>query len=99
MATAFPRRDARFALNVSSGWDDGDGAGPIAWARRTHALLTGADRSAYVNFVGNDGPVLDDIYGTQKAALLREVKHRHDPDGVFTAGVPIDRTLTDEERP
>jgi len=102
MATAFPRRDARFALNVSGGWEDGDGAASIAWARRTHTLLTGTDRSAYVNFVGSDGPALADIYGERTAGLLREVKHRYDPDGVFTAGVPIDRPrlhgpLIDEE--
>jgi FAD/FMN-containing dehydrogenase len=89
MATAFPRRHARFAVNVSSGWE-GDVASTADWARRTHALITrGGERSAYVNFVGAEGPALEDIYGAEKTAQLREVKRHYDPDGVFNAGVPI----------
>jgi FAD/FMN-containing dehydrogenase len=88
-ATAFPLRDARFALNVTGGWLDGPGDNRVDWVRGTHALLTNGSRSAYVNFVGADGPSIEDIYGTAKANRLRAVKRRYDPDQVFNTALPI----------
>lgn len=88
-ATAFPRRDARFALNVTGGWQGGAGDDRVDWARSTHALLTRGGRSAYVNFVGADGPSIEDIYGAAKANRLRAVKRRYDPDQVFNTALPI----------
>jgi FAD/FMN-containing dehydrogenase len=85
--TAFPRRDACLSVNVSSAWS-GDDVGGAEWVRHTHDSVVRA-RSAYVNFVGAGGPSLDDVYGAGKGARLREIKHRYDPDGVFTGQVPV----------
>jgi FAD/FMN-containing dehydrogenase len=88
-ATAFPRRDARFALNVTGGWQSDSGDDRVNWARSTHAQLTKGGRSAYINFVGADGPSIEDIYGVEKADRLRAVKQRYDPDQVFNTALPI----------
>ena len=89
-ATAFPRRSARWAVNVQSRYQDAaDAADQAAWARAAHAGLTRDDHSAYVNFVTPGQVSLEDVYGQQKLVRLWDVKRRYDPDDVFATGVHI----------
>lgn len=90
-ATAFPRRDAVAALNVSGSWTEAHRAEPLlSWVRETHRDLTiGGSKGAYVNFAGQDAPSLVDIYGPDKLDRLQAVKSVYDPDDVFVPSAHV----------
>jgi FAD/FMN-containing dehydrogenase len=84
-ATAFPRRDVRFVVNVHTRWRDPmQDTACIAWARNLfQALAPHAMGSVYVNFMPEDET--DRIRGAfgSNYARLAEVKRRYDPHNLF----------------
>ena len=90
--TAYPKRSARFAYNVTAGWEsDLLDQEHIGWCRSTHQSLNRlATEGAYINFLGADEVVdLSSIFGAAKYARLREVKAQYDPGQIFQPMVPI----------
>jgi len=84
-ATAFPQRQAHFAMNVHTRWDDpAKDAACTAWARelfdRTAPFSAG---SVYVNFIPDDEPDrLVAAYG-DNLARLRRAKDAYDRGNLF----------------
>jgi FAD/FMN-containing dehydrogenase len=89
--TAYPKRSAGIAFNVTAGWQDpADTPAHVGWARQTHAAL---DRlgpaGAYINFLGSDKPDLAAVFGSAKLDRLRAVKRIYDPADLFQPMVHI----------
>lgn len=86
-ASAFPGRDAAFALNINGvAPSPADDAAVTAWTRAvfaaTEPFSTGG---VYVNFVGDEGEArARAAYGTSYARLA-EIKARWDPENVLQA--------------
>lgn len=84
-ATAYGPRDAKFALNVHSRWDDETKDEKcIAWAREFFkASAPYASKGAYVNFMTEDeGDRVEDAYASNYDRL-RQMKRLYDPDNFF----------------
>ena len=83
--TAFAHRDAPFVFNVLAAWPDpADDDANVAWARDTFRRLEPARQgSAYINFLGDDGPERIQAAYAQNHGRLVELKRRYDPDNVF----------------
>jgi FAD/FMN-containing dehydrogenase len=84
-ATAYPHRDAPYALHIFPGWSDpSDDSAMIQWARTFHvAMATHATGGVYVNLLERDeADRVPAAYG-QNYARLAVVKRRWDPDNVF----------------
>ena len=84
-ATAYYNRDAKFALNVHSRWDDADDDAPcITWAWDFFkASAPFASKGVYVNFMtAEEGNRVAAAYGPNYSRLV-ELKRRYDPDNVF----------------
>lgn len=84
-ATAFPHRDAKFAMNVHTRWRaPADEQAAIAWARRLFAATAPhATGGVYVNFMPEDE--IDRVaqaYGGNYARLAA-LKAKYDPDNLF----------------
>jgi len=79
-------RDASVVVNVEAAWDDPTAtAANVEWVRETCRELRG-DASlpgTLPNFAGGAAPDADDVYA-ERAARLRAIRTRYDPDGVFT---------------
>ena len=90
-ATAYPRRSARIAFNVTAGWPDSDQDDEyIGWARQVHATLSKVGPAgAYINFLGADAPDLAAVFGAEKLERLRSVKREYDPDDLYRPAVHI----------
>ncbi|MEF2975919.1 FAD-binding oxidoreductase [Subtercola sp. YIM 133946] len=103
--TAYPRRDAALAFNVTGGWRSAPSdQAHVDWCRRTHAALARfAPAGAYLNFVGAAAaPDLADVFGAEKLARLRRIKGRYDPADVFRSMAhitPADDTVTTTRPP
>ncbi|HEX9171069.1 MAG TPA: FAD-binding oxidoreductase [Telluria sp.] len=84
-ATAYPSRDALFAMNVHTRWDaPADDARCVAWARAFYqATAPYAAGSVYINFLTEDeGARIKDAYGKNYERLVA-IKTRYDPDNLF----------------
>ncbi|HEY3419633.1 MAG TPA: FAD-binding oxidoreductase [Methanomassiliicoccales archaeon] len=85
-ATAFSNRDAAFALNIVSGWQEaGDDDMNIRWSRdffnEMQKFSTGA---AYLNFLGEEGQErVMAAYGKEKYEKLAALKKKYDPTNFF----------------
>jgi FAD/FMN-containing dehydrogenase len=83
-ATAFAHRDAKVLVAFLAMYGDRSAAPRYeAWA--TDAMRNmGADRRAYVNFLGVEGAAgLGDAYPAPTLARLRTVKAKYDPENLF----------------
>jgi FAD/FMN-containing dehydrogenase len=84
-ATAFPRRDVAFVVNVHTRWrDPAQDAQCIAWARKLFdALAPHAMGSVYVNFLpADETDRVRNAFGPNYARLA-EIKRRYDPQNLF----------------
>lgn len=88
-ATAFPHRDTLFLVSMDTSWQYDDSPETVRnnldWIDTLHSDMGEyASDASYVNFTDPD---LDDwragYYGPN-AARLAEVKHRHDPERIFS---------------
>jgi len=84
-ATAFPHRDANFALIIDATWHDAkDDAHNIAWAREYYeALRPHTDQGGYVNFMTEDDDERVRANYADSLERLRAVKRRYDPNNLF----------------
>ncbi len=85
--TAYPLRDATYALNAISAWTDpGQDAANIAWTRAMfEALQPFSPGSVYVNFLGVGDESEDRVraaYGSNYARLA-QIKAKYDPANLF----------------
>ena len=84
-ATAYPHRDALFAMNVHARWEDpGDDDKCVSWARAVFAAMAPyATGGVYVNFLTEDETArVGAAYGQNHEALMR-VKKKYDPQNLF----------------
>ncbi len=84
-ATAYPHRDALYAMNVHTRWDSpADDARCIAWARAFFdAAKAHASGSVYVNFLMQDESArIGEAYGANYPRL-RQLKAKYDPNNLF----------------
>ena len=84
-ATAYGPRDAKFAMNVHSRWDDkAQDDKCINWARAFFkASAPYASKGAYVNFMTEDeGARVESAYASNYNRL-RQMKKKYDPDNFF----------------
>ena len=97
--TAYPKRNAEIAFNVTAGWQDpSHTAAHVEWARKTHdALNRLGPAGAYINFLGADKPDLAAVFGQAKLDRLRAVKRTYDPADVFQPMVHIAPWPTDPQ--
>ena len=90
-ATAFPHRDVRFSLGISTGWADAEDDQPaIAWTRSLfEATAPHASGGVYVNYLDRDeADRIGAAYGAN-LGRLESIRRAYDPDGFFTrAAVP-----------
>jgi FAD/FMN-containing dehydrogenase len=85
-ATAFAHRDSRIMVNLAAFYEgEEDRVGRQAWVEDFRAALTQeGDRTAYVNFLGDEGTDrVRDAYPVATWDRLASVKRRYDPDNVF----------------
>lgn len=83
--TAFPHRDAKFAMNVHTRWRDrADERASIEWARALFAATAPhATGGVYVNFMPEDETDrVAQAYGGNFARLAM-LKAKYDPDNIF----------------
>lgn len=84
-ASAFPRRDIEFIVNVHTRWrEPAQDASCIAWARGMFdALAPHATGTVYVNFMPDDEA--DRVRGAYGANYdrLKAIKQRYDPENLF----------------
>ena len=91
--SAFPHREARFAIGVHGDWwsRDDDTRG-MDWVRACDAALHSrhSSGSRYVNFASDDGrSIVESAYGPNHERLAA-VKRRYDPHNVFCLNHNID---------
>ena len=69
----------------------------IGWARRVFAAATAyGNGAAYVNFLGDEGPVrIATAYGAANFARLQRLKQRYDPANIFryNQNIPVGNVL------
>jgi FAD/FMN-containing dehydrogenase len=85
-ATAYPHRDAAYALGIWSGWlDPGRDQEIIAWTQRFHeAMSPFATGGAYANYLDRDDfERLGSAFG-QNYERLQKVKAKYDPSSFFS---------------
>ncbi|WP_222918958.1 FAD-binding oxidoreductase [Natrinema sp. SYSU A 869] len=83
-ATAYPHRDAEYAMNVHTRWEDPAMDNEcIAWSREFFdAMASYATGGVYVNFISEDEGEEDLAYGTNQERLA-EIKAEYDPENLF----------------
>jgi FAD/FMN-containing dehydrogenase len=89
--TAYPHRNALYAMNVHTRWEDpADDARCIAWARAFFtAAAPHAAGSVYINFLTEDeSGRIADAYGENYQRLAR-IKQQYDPDNLFRSNQNI----------
>jgi FAD/FMN-containing dehydrogenase len=89
--TAYPHRDALYAMNVHTRWlEPEDDALCLAWAREFFkAAAPYAAGSVYINFLNEDEvDRIAEAYGPNYLQL-KEIKARYDPDNLFHANQNI----------
>ena len=84
-ATAYGHRDAEYAPELITRWQDPrDGEAIVEWTRRFAGAMAPFAVGTYVNFLGDEGE--DRVrfaYGAEKYARLVELKNRYDPTNYF----------------
>jgi len=96
-STAWPNREAHFAVNVHTRWRDAsDDDRCIEWARDLYGKLEPhAMGSTYVNFISEgDEDRLEAAYGSN-LEKLRRIKGAVDPDNLFRANQNIAPSVSD----
>jgi FAD/FMN-containing dehydrogenase len=91
-ATAFPHRDARFALHILPGWEKaGDDDRMMEWARAFHREMSPyATGGAHLNLLGGDEQDGSrSAYGSNYERLV-EIKRKYDPRNIFRMNHNID---------
>jgi len=83
-ATAYPHRDAAFAMNVHTRWEDpAEDATCVKWAREFFdATAPHATGGVYVNFIPDDEDRVQAAYGDNYERLA-ELKRKYDPKNLF----------------
>jgi FAD/FMN-containing dehydrogenase len=93
-ATAYPHRDAAYAMNVHTRWEDAeDDDRCIQWAREFYdGMAPYASGGVYVNFIsereGNEAIAYDGNYDR-----LVELKNKYDPSNLFRVNQNIKPTV------
>ena len=84
-ATAFAHRKSRIMLHVASLYEKlEEKAKHEAWAEASLAALRQADKGAYVNFVGDEGPErVRAAYPAPTWKRLQAIKRKYDPTNLF----------------
>jgi FAD/FMN-containing dehydrogenase len=91
-ATAYPHRDAAYALWLGAAWAPGEPAHPHrAWMRSVLAAMrpyTGD--AAYVNILGDEGELgVRAAYGPEHYRRLQALKRAYDPENRFSSNQNI----------
>ena len=89
--TAYPHRDALYAMNVHTRWlDPAEDATCLAWAREFFkAAAPHASGGVYINFLNEDeADRIAAAYGPNYRRL-KEVKAKYDPDNLFRSNQNI----------
>jgi FAD/FMN-containing dehydrogenase len=89
--TAYPHRDALYAMNVHTRWmDPADDAKCLAWAREFFkAAAPHAAGGVYINFLNEDEvDRIAEAYGPNYGRL-KEIKAKYDPDNLFRSNQNI----------
>ncbi|MDL2357828.1 MAG: FAD-binding oxidoreductase [Pseudomonadota bacterium] len=89
--TAYPHRNALFAMNVHTRWEDpADDARCIGWAREFFkAAAPHAAGSVYINFLTEDeSDRIAEAYGPNYARLA-QIKAKYDPHNLFRSNQNI----------
>ncbi|MDF9747131.1 FAD-binding oxidoreductase [Natrinema salsiterrestre] len=83
-ATAYPHRDAEYAMNVHTRWEDpATDDECIAWSREFFdAMAPYATGGVYVNFISEDEGEESLAYGENQDRLA-EIKAEYDPENLF----------------
>ena len=84
--TAYPHRDAPYALHIFPGWSDpSEDAALMQWARTFHdAMAVHGTGGVYVNMLERDETArIPAAYGANYSRLI-ELKKVWDPDNVFS---------------
>ena len=83
-ATAFAHRSGRIMVNLAAFWEGDDRPLREAWVDEFMAAIYQGDDAAYVNFLGDEGPVrVHDAYPGSTWERLAHVKARYDPTNLF----------------
>jgi len=89
--TAFPHRDAEFALGIWSGWTDpADDDAAIIWSRKLHqAMAPFSTGGVYSNYMDGDEDERMSAAFADNLERLKRVKAKYDPDNFFRANQNI----------
>jgi berberine-like enzyme len=95
--TAFGLRRDHLLVEILASFPDRSDAGDMPrhrnWTRATRERFATALAGGYPNFLGKDDlERARQSYGGN-AARLMEIKHRYDPDNVFSSAIPLPRTV------
>jgi FAD/FMN-containing dehydrogenase len=86
-ATAYPRRNAGFDVNINGVWLPEEVAHApehTEWVRSLFDRLEPSARGVYVNFLGEEGEDrVRAAYGASKYETLARIKARYDPENLF----------------
>jgi FAD/FMN-containing dehydrogenase len=84
-ATAYAHRGRRFMINLAALYEHPEEAATHeAWIARYASAINPDDTSAYVNFIGAEGPArVRDAYPAATWERLRGIKRQYDPANVF----------------
>jgi FAD/FMN-containing dehydrogenase len=90
-ATAFPHRDAGFALGIWSGWaDPADDEAAINWTRGVFdAMSRFSTGGVYSNYLDHDDGGRDTAAFSGNLERLQQIKAKYDPDNFFSANQNI----------
>lgn len=90
-ATAYPHRDALYAMNVHARWSEpSDDEACISWSRELFsAMAPHAAGSVYINFMTQEeGARISEAYGANYERLA-QIKKRYDPHNLFRSNQNI----------
>jgi FAD/FMN-containing dehydrogenase len=83
-ATAFAHRSSAIMAAIAAFYEGPDRAAREAWVDALMKSIRGADRGAYVNFIGDEGEGrVRDAYPGQTWDRLAAIKARYDPTNLF----------------
>ena len=94
-ATAFPRRDVEYIMNVHGRWEDPeDDENCITWCRQLFDAMTPhATGGVYINFMTEDeAQRVETTYGDSYRRLV-ELKDKYDPGNMFRLNQNIPPTI------
>lgn len=90
-ATAYPHRDTRFGIGISSGWaEPRDDEAAIEWTKSLYeAIAPHGSGGVYVNYMDRDEDGrLDEAWSINRSRL-QEIKEKYDPEDIFHGNVEI----------